>query len=211
MPLVCPSSLWSSANLVQGLGSRPSAQLLGLRCALAGALCCLAGAPCRGNFEASGTMSFGKFLVDKHSKIVAVVFPASIAFGCLYTMKHGTNPFTDLRSWATGARCGCKLSYHLTGLVSCAFQEPTNLLHKRTFKRQSCRRNQPGCWCTQAAYVSRSSESPGSTCSLKVQQRFFLEQLVTVCCVQGLRRLRARTHTRSSWGVRARSSLLLQC
>ncbi len=50
-------------------------------------------------------MSVGKFLVEKHSKIVAVVFPASIAFGCLYTVHQGTNPFADLRSWATGAPC----------------------------------------------------------------------------------------------------------
>ena len=48
-------------------------------------------------------MGVGKFLVEKHSKIVAVVFPASVAFGCGYTLKNGTNPFTDLKSWATGA------------------------------------------------------------------------------------------------------------
>ena len=48
-------------------------------------------------------MGFGKFIVEKHSKIVAVVLPASVAFGCLYTLEKGTNPFSDLRSWATGA------------------------------------------------------------------------------------------------------------
>lgn len=47
-------------------------------------------------------MSLGKYIVEKHSKIVAVVFPAGVAFGCGYTMKNGTNPFTDLKSWATG-------------------------------------------------------------------------------------------------------------
>ncbi len=60
--------------------------------------------------EACSAMSVGKFLVEKHSKIVAVVFPASIAFGCLYTVHQGTNPVADLRSWATGAPCCCRSS-----------------------------------------------------------------------------------------------------
>lgn len=53
-------------------------------------------------------MGLGRLIVEKHSKIVAVVFPASIAFGCFYTLEKGTNPFTDLMSWATGARSLCK-------------------------------------------------------------------------------------------------------
>lgn len=48
-------------------------------------------------------MGLGKFFVEKHSKIVAVVFPVSVAFGCGYTLKNGTNPFSDLKSWATGS------------------------------------------------------------------------------------------------------------
>ena len=55
------------------------------------------------------TMGLGRLLVQKHSKIVAVVFPASVAFGCLYTLEKGTNPFSDLRSWATGAQSFCSM------------------------------------------------------------------------------------------------------
>ena len=55
--------------------------------------------------------------MEKHSKIVAVVFPASIAFGCFYTLEKGTNPFTDLKSWATGARACAHASHHVRSVT----------------------------------------------------------------------------------------------
>ena len=59
--------------------------------------------------EPLATMGLGRLIVQKHSKIVAVVFPASVAFGCFYTLEKGTNPFSDLKSWATGAQSLCLL------------------------------------------------------------------------------------------------------
>jgi hypothetical protein len=45
---------------------------------------------------------FASFIVSKHAKIVSVLFPASVAGGFLYTVKHGSNPLMDLKSVVIG-------------------------------------------------------------------------------------------------------------
>lgn len=47
-------------------------------------------------------MSLGRLLVEKHSKIAAVVFPVSLLGGYAYTMKTGTSPLADGKDWLQG-------------------------------------------------------------------------------------------------------------
>ena len=47
-------------------------------------------------------MSLGRLLVEKHSKIAAVVFPVSVLGGFAYTMKTGTSPLADSKDWVQG-------------------------------------------------------------------------------------------------------------
>ncbi|BDA49447.1 hypothetical protein COCOBI_14-0640 [Coccomyxa sp. Obi] len=47
-------------------------------------------------------MSLGRLLVEKHSKIAAVIFPVSVLGGFAYTMKTGTSPLADGKDWLQG-------------------------------------------------------------------------------------------------------------
>ena len=41
-------------------------------------------------------------LATKHTALARLVLPAAVAFGCAYTVSHGTNPLEDARAWVTG-------------------------------------------------------------------------------------------------------------
>lgn len=41
-------------------------------------------------------------LATKHTVLARLVLPAAVAFGCAYTVSHGTNPLEDARAWVTG-------------------------------------------------------------------------------------------------------------
>jgi hypothetical protein len=47
-------------------------------------------------------MSLGRFLVEKHTRIAAVVFPVSVLGGLAYTMKTGASPLADGKDWVQG-------------------------------------------------------------------------------------------------------------
>jgi hypothetical protein len=52
---------------------------------------------------ASGNMSLSRFLVERHGRIAAVLFPVSVLAGFAYTMGTGNSPLADGKDWVQGA------------------------------------------------------------------------------------------------------------
>ena len=65
-------------------------------------------------------MSLGRFLVEKHTKIAAVVFPVSLLGGLAYTLKTGESPLADARDWVQGV-CMDKVALFLYSILCPGF------------------------------------------------------------------------------------------
>ena len=54
------------------------------------------------NFRDSGAMSIARALVEKHGKIAAVLFPASVLGGFAYSASTGRSPIEDTKERMQG-------------------------------------------------------------------------------------------------------------